>query len=237
MKIIKPSVRILTPVGDELLDLIEVAGRTCYKSEHNMSDNSKYKFVSNIYKSGHHSVLEHASVSVRFVCSRGISHEIVRHRLAAFSQESTRYCNYSNDKFNNEITVIYPSWALPILSMKGNLNDRPKFIIWQTACEVAETAYFDMLKEGALPQEARDVLPNALKTELVMTANLREWLHFFKLRCDAAAHPDMQYLAKMLLKKFHDSIPVIFDELYEEYNTLMPFAIYGDEENEQTSSI
>jgi len=218
MEIIRPSARILTEIDPTtILDIIELAGRTCYKSEHNISDTSKYKFVNNIYNSGHHSVLEHVSVTARFVCSRGVSHEIVRHRLAAYSQESTRYCNYSSTKFGNQITVIYPSWAVNTIKYGGNLMEDPRYAVWEKACAQAETAYFEMLEMGATAQEARDVLPNALKTDLVMTANLREWIHFFKLRCDSAAHPDMQYVAKMLLNQFHEKIPVIFDDLFNEY--------------------
>ncbi len=226
MQILRPSARILTEINpDTILDIIEIAGRTCYKSEHNMSDTSKYKFVKNIYNSGHHSVLEHVSVTARFICSRGVSHELVRHRIAAYSQESTRYCNYAATKFNNQITVIYPFWALNLLKYGVNLKEDPKYAVWEKACMQSEAAYFEMLDLGASAQEARGVLPTDLKTDIVMTANLREWLHFFELRCDSAAHPDMQYVAKMLLEQFHKNIPVLFDQLYDTY---LPYTIHID---------
>ena len=130
--------------------------------------------------------LVHEDVSVKFICDRGISHEIVRHRPASFCQESTRYCNYSKDGFGGEITVIKP--------MSFDCSDSP-YRIWKRSCENAETAYFDLLDEGCTPQEARDVLPNSLKTELIMTAPLMEWCHFFNLRMSPAAHPQMQEVA------------------------------------------
>ena len=130
--------------------------------------------------------LVHEDVSVKFICDRGISHEIVRHRPASFCQESTRYCNYSKDGFGGEITVIKP--------MSFDCSDSP-YRIWKRSCENAETAYFDLLDEGCTPQEARDVLPNSLKTELIMTAPLMEWCHFFNLRMSSAAHPQMQEVA------------------------------------------
>ena len=130
--------------------------------------------------------LVHEDVSVKFICDRGISHEIVRHRPASFCQESTRYCNYSKDGFGGEITVIKP--------MSFDCSDSP-YRIWKRSCENAETAYFDLLEEGCTPQEARDVLPNSLKTELIMTAPLMEWCHFFNLRMSPAAHPQMQEVA------------------------------------------
>ena len=130
--------------------------------------------------------LVHEDVSVKFICDRGISHEIVRHRPASFCQESTRYCNYSKDGFGGEITVIKP--------MSFDCSDSP-YRIWKRSCENSETAYFDLLDEGCTPQEARDVLPNSLKTELIMTAPLMEWCHFFNLRMSPAAHPQMQEVA------------------------------------------
>ena len=130
--------------------------------------------------------LVHEDVSVKFICDRGVTHEIIRHRPASFCQESTRYCNYSKDGFGGEITVIKP--------MNFDCGDFP-YRIWKRSCENAETAYFDLLNEGCTPQEARDVLPNSLKTELIMTAPLMEWCHFFNLRMSPAAHPQMQEVA------------------------------------------
>lgn len=184
MKIINPSFEILSPVdGQAILQHIERCGRVCYKSEDKITDTSAQTFVGSIIKRGHEAVLEHASVTVKFVVDRGVSHEIVRHRLAAYCQESTRYCNYSKDGFGGQVTFIQP-----------NFLDRGTrgWELWVLACEQAEKAYFDLLNWGCSPQEARAVLPNSLKTEVVMTANLREWRHFFKLRTAPAAHPQMR---------------------------------------------
>lgn len=205
MKIIKPSARIVSSVdGDEILKRIEEYGRVCYKSEARITEDSAKRFVENLIKRGHESVLEHISVTVKFVCDRGVSHEIVRHRLASYSQESTRYCNYSKDDFGSEITVIEPCFLVP--GTEG-------YKLWEGACLVAEQMYFKMLDWGCTPEEARAVLPNSLKTELVMTANLREWRHFFKLRTSKAAHPQMRELTVPLLGEFKEKIPVVFDDI------------------------
>ena len=204
MRIVKPSFHIEEVDGMELLKKIEKAGRTCYKSEDRITDDSALTFVKTICKSGHESVLEHEKVTVRIICDRGVSHEIVRHRIAAYSQESTRYCNYSNSKFGNEITVIEP------LFFKDNPE---RYELWKTAMEQAEATYCSLLKIGASPQEARSVLPNSLKTEIVVTYNLREWKHFFKLRTSPAAHPQMREIACPLLRAFQARIPIVFDDI------------------------
>ncbi len=205
MKIIKPSARIVSSVdGDTILKRIEEYGRVCYKSEDRITEDSARRFVENLIKRGHESVLEHISVTVKFVCDRGVSHEIVRHRLASYSQESTRYCNYSKGDFNGEITVIEPCFLVP-----GTAG----YDMWYKACQMAEQYYFSMLDWGCAPEEARAVLPNSLKTELIMTANLREWRHFFKLRTSKAAHPQMRELAVLLLDEFKEKIPVVFDDI------------------------
>lgn len=205
MKIISPNVEILTPLdGQAVLQHIERCGRVCYKSEDKITDTSAAAFVAGIIKRGHEAVLEHFNITVKFICDRGVSHEIVRHRLASYCQESTRYCNYAKDAFGSEITVIRPSFL-----------DAQGFAIWKRSCEAAEIAYFDLLDWGCTPQEARAVLPNSLKTELVMTANLREWRHFFKLRTSPAAHPQMREVAKMLLKQMREMVPGVFDDCRE----------------------
>lgn len=185
----------------EILKKIELCGRVCYKSEDRITDESAETFVKRIIESGHHSVLEHVSFTVKFICDRGVSHEIVRHRIASYSQESTRYCNYGKDGFGGEITVIEPCFLA--LGSEAYLE-------WQMACKNAEDAYFNLLGIGLKPQEARSVLPNSLKTEVVMTANIREWLHFFKLRCSPAAHPQMREVAKMLQRELQIKIPAVF---------------------------
>ena len=210
MKIINADVEFITPVdGATILKRLEQCGRVCYKSEAKITDTSAPAFVAGIIKRGHEAVLEHCSFTVKFICDRGVSHEIVRHRLAAYCQESTRYCNYSKDVFGNEITVIRPSY------MRPGMKD---FQIWERAMNACEDAYFDLLDYGCTPQEARSVLPNSLKTEVVMTADIREWRHFLKLRCSPAAHPQMREVALILLEKVHALIPVCFDDIWEEYH-------------------
>lgn len=209
MKIIKPSFEILDNIdGKEMLRKIEAAARTCYKSEDKITDDSAAKLVRNLIKRGHESALEHEKVTVRIICDRGVSHEIVRHRLASYSQESTRYCNYSHGKFGGELTFIRPCfWD----------DDSNAYKLWLIAMQKIENYYIGLLNRGATPQEARSVLPNSLKTEIVMTANLREWRHFFRLRCSPDAHPQMQEIARMMFKEFSQKIPVVFDELAKEY--------------------
>lgn len=205
MKMIPPSFELLDcPDGTALLQKIELAGRVCYKSETKITPDSAYDFIYRILKSGHESVLEHEKLSARIVCDRGVSHEIVRHRIASYSQESTRYCNYSLDKYQNELTFIRPFfWA----------DEPEKLQIWIEAMEMAERSYLALISKGASPQEARSVLPNSLKTEIVVTMNMREWRHFFKLRTSTAAHPQMQEIATPLLRCFQRTIPVIFDDI------------------------
>jgi thymidylate synthase (FAD) len=210
MKIIEPSHLFETPIygeqGRELLRVIERAARTCYKSECKVTADSSGEFVRKITQVKKHvSVIEHASVTIRFVCDRGVSHEIVRHRLAAYSQESTRYCNYSKEQFGRNITVIKP----PFWTTWDDC-----FTFWMQACAAAETAYFAMLDYGATPQEARSVLPNSLKTEVVMTANLREWRHVLQLRCADSAHPQMQQLMRPVLAEFKRHLPELFDDIH-----------------------
>lgn len=206
MKIINPSVQLEDKIdGQAILKKLERIGRTCYKSEGNITDDSAERFIKNIIKNGHESVLEHVSISVRVICDRGVSHEIVRHRIASYSQESTRYCNYSNDKFGNELTFIKPCFW----NDETNVN----YLNWENVLKNIECAYFSMLKCGATPQEARSILPNSIKTEIVMTMNLREWRHFFKLRCAKSAHPQMREVANMILEEFRKEIPVVFDDI------------------------
>ena len=209
MKIIKPSFLIETPLdGEHILKQIEKAGRTAYKTEDKITTDSAKKFIRKILDIGHESVIEHYSITVRVICDRGITHEIVRHRLASYTQESTRYCNYSKGKFGGEITVIKPHfWN------SSQDNDKKKYELWEKIMGKAENAYLALIKLGASPEEARSVLPNSLKTEIVMTMNLREWRHFFKLRTSKDAHPQMREIARPLLDEFKRQIPVIFDDI------------------------
>ena len=225
MKLVKQGHQILSRVsigGIEELQRIEVAGRTCYKSEDKISPDgeSAKRFVKMIIDNGHEAMLEHSSLSVRFICSRGVSHEIVRHRLFSFAQESTRYCNYSKGKFGGECTFIVPpdqDWSVNTDEYEDMIRDEDVLDIikwyWYATMREAEDNYMFLLNEGWTPQEARDVLPNALKTEIVVTGNYREWRHFFKLRTDAAAHPHIRLLALETLEDIKLRIPVVFDDL------------------------
>jgi thymidylate synthase (FAD) len=205
MRIINPSYTIEDTIdGLKILERIERAGRTCYKSEDRITPGSSIKFVRKLLESEHESVIEHEKVTVRIICDRGISHELVRHRIGSYSQESTRYCNYTKDKFSNEITVIKPYFF-----DEGSAE----FNIWKLAMEEAEKNYFLLLDAGATAQEARSVLPNSLKTEIIITYNLRQWRHFFKLRTSKAAHPQMRELAIPLLNEFKEKIPIIFGNI------------------------
>jgi thymidylate synthase (FAD) len=202
MEIIKPSYEILTDInGDDALKIIELAGRTCYKSEDKITEDSSTKFanmICNVYK--HESVMEHYNVSVRFICNRGFTHEIVRHRIASFSQESTRYVNY----VNKTMKFIKPNWFE---------DDTPQMQIWESAMFFAEENYVALIEEGATPQQARGVLPIDIKTEIVVTTNLREWKHILKLRTSKQAHPSMHELMRPLLKEFQEKVPVVFDDV------------------------
>lgn len=205
MRIITPAVELLPLFdGQTALEHIERCGRVCYKSEHNITPESAAPFVAGLIKKGHESVLEHISVTARIICYRGISHELVRHRLASYSQESTRYANYSADRFGNEITVIRPLFLGP--GSEG-------WEIWQKECEKAEQAYFTLLDYGLGPQEARAVLPNSLKTEIVMTADLREWRLILKQRTANEAHPQMREVARIILAAMQCWIPVVFADI------------------------
>lgn len=203
MRIIKPAAILETPYSqEEILRLLEKAGRVCYKSENKISDGSAEKFIDNILKRGHESVIEHVSLTFRVVCDRGVSHEIVRHRIASYSQESTRYCNYHSDKFSNELTVIDPIfWE----------KNSKQYKVWLESIKNCEENYNKLIELGASPQEARSILPNSLKTEIFMTMNLREWRHFLKLRNSRFAHPQMVEVARIIRNELVGRYPVIFN--------------------------
>ena len=205
MRIIEPYFEILDELdGKKMLQKIERIGRVCYKSEDLITEDSAEKFIRNILKRGHESVIEHEKISVKMVCDRGVTHEIVRHRVASYSQESTRYCNYQKDKFGNELTFIKPVfWK----------EDSPEYTLWKESMQQIEDQYMKLIDMGASAQEARSILPNSLKTEIAVTMNLREWRHFFRLRTASAAHPQIREIAGMVLEEFRRQIPVVFDEL------------------------
>lgn len=244
MKLIESSVQIIEE--KDPYKMIELAGRTCYKSEDKITENSAKEFVDRMIKLGHGAMLEHGTIYLRiretvngnippamlywrhltnstyskviykieadhpyegnygvlyittkFICDRGVSHEFVRHRVFSFAQESTRYCNYSKDKFGNELTFIKPSWSY---FKNISYKDAGYFDgdVFESSLKKAESCYFKLIEKGWKPQQARQVLPNATKTELVMTGFESDWEHFFELRCSGAAHPDARKLADEL---------------------------------------
>ena len=208
MKVIKPSYEILTEIsegGKKELKSIELAGRTCYKSEDRITDESCVDFVKMLIIRGHEAMLEHGGdLTVKFTVDRGVSHELVRHRIASFAQESTRYCNYAKNGEDSDITFIKPCFF-------RKTSDEYK--IWYYHCKIVEAVYKQLIKNGCKPQEARTVLNNSVKTEIVVKANYREWRNIFKLRTDKAAHPQMREVMIPLLKELKEKIPVLFDDI------------------------
>lgn len=211
MKIIDPSYTIIRPCAldavsrKDALHAIADAARTCYKS----TGTDDATLVMQLVRSGHEAMLEHYGLTVRFVVDRGVSHEIVRHRMASYAQESTRYCNYSKGKFGGEIRVICPEEFEP------NCDDAN---LWAYACRKCESAYLDLINNGVSPELARSVLPHALATELVMTANLREWRHFLALRAVGTTgkpHPQIRQVAAPLLRELDAWLPEVFGDLLE----------------------
>lgn len=222
MKVLEASYEILTPIsegGINELKHIERIARECYKSNDRITEDgsSAKKFVANLIKSGHEAMIEHGpTLSVYFTVDRGVTHEMVRHRTASFAQESTRYVNYSADKFGNEINVI---GILNGIKLDRKMNKLPGETIdaileeWFNAIEDAEKHYMTMIKLGATPQIARSVLPSATKAGITITANYREWRHVFKLRTPFNAHPQIREVMIPLLQELKMKLPVIFDDI------------------------
>lgn len=209
MKIIDPGYEILTPIsegGMDELKMLEKIARVCYKSESHITEDgeSAKKLITALIRSGHEAMLEHGIISVKFTVDRGVSHEIVRHRMASFAQESTRYCNYSGDKFGNELTFIRPSFF-------NGPNKMSEYLRWLNDMEYSEINYMHLIELGAKPEEARSVLPNSLKTEIVVTANYREWRHIFALRTSPKAHPQIREVMIPLMQELREKIPVVFE--------------------------
>lgn len=210
MIIIDPSFTFINkPSSKAAYAVIAEAMKNCYRADLNEKPMSDADYVKRAIKIGHESVIEHVSVSVNITCDRGVSHELVRQRLASYSQESTRYCNYSNGKFGREITVIRPSWW-----NEENRTLLARFFIWEEAMAASERSYMEMLNAGATPQEARAVLPNSLATKIAMTANFREWIHVFRLRVDTPAHPDMRYIMRLIFVEFLKEYPEVFEPTF-----------------------
>lgn len=205
MKLINASAEILEIHGADL-KLIEKAGRTCYKSEDRITDDSALAFARSILARHHESVIEHSTMTVRFIVDRGVSHELVRHRLASFSQESTRYVRYDGAKEGRGLTFVRPCFWL---------NNPAMMDLWESWMRDYEEIYLDTLDLGAKPEEARCLLPHSTKTEVVMTANFREWRKVFELRTANAAHPQMREVMRPLLAEARRRVPVIFDDAGE----------------------
>jgi thymidylate synthase (FAD) len=241
MKLIKASYKIISPInGEEILKQIELAARTCYKSENkiecedligctksyngdNTQDDVKIKdyyavsarvLISKLISMKHDAVLEFGGmITVKFICDRGVSHELVRHRLSSFAQESTRYCNYGKDE---HISFIIPSWIKTLTEGVYVKDDIQTSYVkqWLSIMQNCEYNYNILLKDyNWSPQEARSVLPNSLKTEINVSANLREWRHILKLRTNKAAHPQMRELMCPLLNELKIKIPILFDDI------------------------
>lgn len=234
MKLIKPKVEVLDKInGNDIINRIATVARTCYKSEDLSTPEKDLALVKRLIESKHEAMIEFVDITVKFTTSIGITREIIRHRLASFANESTRYCDYSKDKFNNEITFIIPSYLdipegnysywdrdwVDVDKMKIQLpaDNRDAISTWLFSLNHAETSYRILKNQNWKAEQAREVLPMCTKSEINMKANIREWRHFLKLRCSSAAHPDIRVLALDLLKQLHEQIPVIFDDLYEEY--------------------
>lgn len=205
MRIVEPRVEIMSIIdSNTILKNLELYGRVCYKSEDSITGDSVNRFIHMIIKNGHESVLEHEKITVKFICDRGVSHEIVRHRIASYSQESTRYCNYYQDKFGRELTLIKPCfWE----------EGQEQYEIWKSNMQMIEDNYNNLISLGAKPEEARSILPNSLKTEIVVTMNMREMRHFLKLRTSLKAHPQMRQVACMLLGELKEKLPVLFEDI------------------------
>ena len=224
MRKIKANYKILTEISDggiRELQHIEQIGRVCYKSEDSITADgeSAKKFVAMLIRNGHEAMIEHSFLSVKFTVDRGVSHELVRHRIASFAQESTRYCNYAKDKFGAECAFIDLEPGIMLDNKMKKMSGEEIALVmaeWTSAMEDAERHYMKMLELGATPQIARSVLPNSTKTEITVSANYREWRNFFKLRTPITAHPQMREVTIPLLQELKEKIPVMFDDICED---------------------
>lgn len=210
IQVSKPSWEYIDDINPEkIMNKLEQIIRVCYKSEDKISEGSAERLVSNIVKSGHTAMLEHASITVKFYCSRGCSHELVRHRHCGFAQESSRYCSYNKDKFGNKITVIKPN------DFKIGSSE---YIMWKESMERSGQAYFDLKNMLKVQNDmARGVLPTDLKTEIVVTASIREWRAIFDLRCSEKAHPEIRNVMKSLLFDMNSKMPILFGDIADKY--------------------
>ena len=211
VKIVEPSVEIITDIdGKKILKTIERAARTCYNTEGNISEDtsSAEKMISKLIEMGHTAMIEFADIHVILRCDVGVYKDLSRHRLCSFAIESTRYCNYSKDKFGNEITFIKP------VNIK---DDTDEYAIWYNTMSEIEQSYNEMAKLGCTPDQLRMLLPHSTAAYVNMKTNVREWRHIFELRCAKAAHPSVRQIMLMTLNEFHKRITLLFDDLYEQF--------------------
>lgn len=211
MKIIEPNVEILSNInGDEILKHLELCARNCYKSESNITEDttSAIKMINKLIELDHTAMLEHFNITIKLLCDVGTYKDLTRHRHCSFAIESTRYCNYSKGKFGNEIYVIKPC----------NMDENSGiYHTWLKAMNDMERAYMQMAEIGATPDQLRMILPHSTAASVILTANIREFRHIFNLRCAKAAHPSVRQIMLMTLNEFHNKIPVLFDDLYEQF--------------------
>ena len=229
MKLIRQSHEFLTELDSKhFMRAIELVARTCYKSEDKIGEGTAEVLVNSLVARRHGAMIEHApSVSIKFITDRGITHELVRHRLASFAQESTRYCNYSKGKFDGELTFIVPPWVTSeevadpendvdrcdVTTLVEEYEHNSPAWEWLTACKLGEIKYLRLLAKGWKPEHARSVLPNSIKADIVVTANLREWMHICTLRTERAAHPQMRDLMLPVLNTFKQQLPLLFNHI------------------------
>ena len=203
MQIIDHSIEMIYPTSSEgwvqAAKYIELAARNCYKSEEKITNDSWIPMIRNLKERNHGAMLEFGSAMVRVTTDRGILAEFTRHRLFSYAVESTRYCNYSKDKFGNELTFVRP------VELQDNALK-----VWKDTMQFLEKTYLDLIAMGTSPQNARSILPNSLKTEMIVKGNLREWMHFFELRTSKAAHLDMRAVATLIQDEFQRGLPELF---------------------------
>lgn len=216
MQIVDPYIQVEKVDGTKIMKNIERACRTCYRSEGKITEESYKTLLKNCITRGHESVLEHEKVTIRMYCDLGVYKDLTRHRIASFSIESTRYCNYGKDKFDNELKIIKPC----------NIEEGTSlYTHWKEACEVIEKNYMEMSNEGALPDQLRMILPHSIAAEVTMTANIREWKHILSLRASSHTHPSIRQLTIPLLLYFKEIMPEIFEDV--PYDTEFPKEKYA----------
>ena len=216
MKIVEPWIQVENFDGKQIMKNIERACRTCYRSEGLITEDSYKKLLKNCINRGHESVMEHEKITVRMQCDVGVYKDLTRHRFGSFSIESTRYCNYGKDKFDNEIKFINPC----------NMDKKELFNEWYSSCIEIEQRYMNMVKLGATPDQMRMILPHSTAAEVTMTANIREWRHILDLRTKKMTHPAIRQLLIPLLLLFKKEMPELFDNI--EYDTDFPVEKYAE---------